>query len=73
MNGEDAAPIYKFLKASKGGLFGERIKWNFTKFLVDKEGQVLKRYAPTTSPLNIEVTPPTNFFYIFLLIHHLVL
>lgn len=60
MNGDNAAPLYKFLKASKGGLFGESIKWNFTKFLVDKEGQVVKRYAPTTSPLNIEVTPPSK-------------
>ncbi|KAJ4773691.1 Glutathione peroxidase [Rhynchospora pubera] len=54
VNGDKAAPLYKFLKASKGGLFNESIKWNFTKFLVDKEGQVVKRYAPTTSPLNIE-------------------
>ncbi|KAF3335672.1 phospholipid hydroperoxide glutathione peroxidase [Carex littledalei] len=60
VNGDNAAPLYKFLKASKGGLFGESIKWNFTKFLVDKEGQVVKRYAPTTSPLNIEVTPPSK-------------
>lgn len=60
MNGDNAAPLYKFLKASKGGLFGESIKWNFTKFLVDKEGQVVKRYAPTTSPLNIEVIPPSK-------------
>jgi len=49
-------PIYKFLKSSKGGLFGENIKWNFSKFLVDKEGRVVERYAPTTSPLSIEVS-----------------
>ncbi|GMN32151.1 hypothetical protein TIFTF001_003553 [Ficus carica] len=54
VNGENAAPIYKFLKASKGGLFGDSIKWNFSKFLVDKEGNVVDRYAPTTSPLSIE-------------------
>ncbi|PKA52160.1 putative phospholipid hydroperoxide glutathione peroxidase [Apostasia shenzhenica] len=54
VNGENAAPIYKFLKSSKGGLFGDKIKWNFTKFLVDKEGKVVDRYAPTTSPLSIE-------------------
>ncbi|KAJ1702318.1 hypothetical protein LUZ63_002097 [Rhynchospora breviuscula] len=54
VNGDNAAPIYKFLKSSKGGLFGDSIKWNFSKFLVDKEGHVVDRYAPTTSPLSIE-------------------
>ncbi|KAF3340239.1 putative phospholipid hydroperoxide glutathione peroxidase [Carex littledalei] len=54
VNGEKTAPIYKFLKSSKGGLFGDGIKWNFSKFLVDKEGHVVDRYAPTTSPLSIE-------------------
>uniref|UniRef100_A0A1D1XYQ8 Glutathione peroxidase n=2 Tax=Anthurium amnicola TaxID=1678845 RepID=A0A1D1XYQ8_9ARAE len=54
VNGQSAAPIYKFLKTSKGGLFGDSIKWNFSKFLVDKEGNVVDRYAPTTSPLSIE-------------------
>jgi len=54
VNGSKAAPIYKFLKSSKGGLFGDGIKWNFTKFLVDKDGNVVERYAPTTSPLSIE-------------------
>ncbi|XP_078440002.1 glutathione peroxidase 6 [Wolffia australiana] len=54
VNGEKAAPIYKFLKSSKGGLFGDGIKWNFAKFLVDKDGKVVDRYAPTTSPLSIE-------------------
>ncbi|KAK3154838.1 hypothetical protein QOZ80_2BG0195710 [Eleusine coracana subsp. coracana] len=54
VNGDNTAPIYKFLKSSKGGLFGENIKWNFSKFLVDKEGRVVERYAPTTSPLSIE-------------------
>lgn len=55
MNGDKAAPIYKFLKSSKGGLFGDGIKWNFAKFLIDKDGNVVDRYAPTTSPLSIEV------------------
>ena len=55
MNGDNAAPLYKFLKSSKGGLFGDSIKWNFSKFLVDKDGNVVDRYAPTTSPLSIEV------------------
>ncbi|KAL2516738.1 putative phospholipid hydroperoxide glutathione peroxidase 6 [Abeliophyllum distichum] len=54
VNGSNAAPIYKFLKSSKGGFLGDSIKWNFSKFLVDKEGRVVDRYAPTTSPLSIE-------------------
>jgi len=54
VNGDGAAPIYKFLKSSKGGLFGDDIKWNFSKFLVDKEGHVVDRYAPTTYPLSFE-------------------
>ncbi|XP_062184575.1 probable phospholipid hydroperoxide glutathione peroxidase isoform X2 [Phragmites australis] len=53
LNG-NAAPLYKFLKSQKGGLFGERIKWNFTKFLVGKDGHVVSRYASTSSPLSIE-------------------
>lgn len=56
VNGPDAAPIYKFLKASKPGLFGSRIKWNFTKFLVDKNGKVIDRYATSTAPMSIEVS-----------------
>ncbi|MCL7035266.1 hypothetical protein MKW94_009753 [Papaver nudicaule] len=54
VNGKDAAPLYQFLKAQKGGLFGNGIKWNFTKFLVNKEGKVVDRYAPTTSPIKLE-------------------
>ncbi len=51
VNGATAAPLYKFLKSSAPGLLGtEAIKWNFTKFLVDKNGNVLKRYAPTDTP-----------------------
>lgn len=56
VNGSNAAPLYKYLKSVKGGLFGDSIKWNFSKFLVDKEGRVVDRYAPTTSPLSIEVS-----------------
>ncbi|KAK6158309.1 hypothetical protein DH2020_005623 [Rehmannia glutinosa] len=55
VNGKNTAPLYKFLKSEKGGLFVDAIKWNFTKFLVNKEGKVVERYAPTTSPLAIEV------------------
>nr|CAD1833592.1 unnamed protein product [Ananas comosus var. bracteatus]CAD1833611.1 unnamed protein product [Ananas comosus var. bracteatus] len=54
VNGPDAVPVYKFLKASKSGLFGSRIKWNFTKFLVDKDGKVIARYGTSTPPLSIE-------------------
>jgi glutathione peroxidase len=51
VNGATAAPLYKFLKSSVPGLLGtEAIKWNFTKILVDKDGNVLKRYAPTDTP-----------------------
>ncbi|XP_072981468.1 probable glutathione peroxidase 2 [Typha angustifolia] len=54
VNGKDTAPLYKFLKSQKGGFLVDGIKWNFTKFLVDKNGKVIERYAPTTSPLKIE-------------------
>jgi len=54
VNGDDADPLYKWLKDQKGGLFGKAIKWNFTKFLVDREGKVIKLYAPTTKPEDIE-------------------
>ena len=51
VNGDDAAPLYRFLKKAKPGLLGsEAIKWNFTKFLVDREGRVVERYAPTVTP-----------------------
>ncbi|GMH09398.1 hypothetical protein Nepgr_011239 [Nepenthes gracilis] len=54
VNGSSAAPIYKYLKSSKGGLFGDDIKWNFTKFLVNKDGNIVDRYAPTTTPHSME-------------------
>ncbi|KAI3756441.1 hypothetical protein L1987_56261 [Smallanthus sonchifolius] len=54
VNGKNAEPLYNFLRSSKGGLLGDSIKWNFTKFLVDKEGKVVDRYAPNTTPLSIE-------------------
>lgn len=54
VNGKDAAPVYDWLKASAPGILGiEAIKWNFTKFLVGKNGQVLERYAPQTKPADI--------------------
>jgi glutathione peroxidase len=55
VNGGDADPLYKFLKREAPGVFGtERIKWNFTKFLIDSQGRVRKRYAPTAKPSSIE-------------------
>ncbi|MEC0230218.1 glutathione peroxidase [Paenibacillus alba] len=54
VNGPDAHPLYRFLKQQASGLFGSGIKWNFTKFLVDQDGKVLKRFSPTTSPSKIE-------------------
>lgn len=51
VNGEDAHPLYRFLVRQAPGVLGsKRIKWNFTKFLVDQNGQVIKRYAPTDKP-----------------------
>lgn len=56
VNGENAHPLYTYLKEAKKGLFGsEAIKWNFTKFLVDKTGHVIDRYAPATKPESLEV------------------
>lgn len=54
VNGKSAAPIYEFLKSSAPGVLGtEAIKWNFTKFLIAKDGTVLERYAPQTQPEKI--------------------
>jgi glutathione peroxidase len=50
VNGGDAHPLYQFLKSEKSGLLGSSIKWNFTKFLVDRSGKVVARHAPTTTP-----------------------
>jgi glutathione peroxidase len=54
VNGEGTHPVFKFLKSKLGGLFGSRIKWNFTKFLVDAQGRPIKRFAPITKPAAIE-------------------
>jgi glutathione peroxidase len=55
VNGPQAAPIYQKLKSDAPGLLGsEAIKWNFTKFLVDRSGKVVKRYAPQTKPQDIQ-------------------
>jgi glutathione peroxidase len=50
VNGPETHPLYEWLKESKSGLLGGKIKWNFTKFLVGKDGTVINRYAPTTKP-----------------------
>ena len=54
VNGDSADPLFKFLTSNKKGLLGSsKIKWNFTKFLVDKDGNPVKRFAPTTTPEQI--------------------
>ena len=55
VNGENESPLYTFLKSQQKGILGtENIKWNFTKFLVDKYGNIVDRFAPTTTPKSIE-------------------
>lgn len=54
VNGKEAHPLFKFLKSKLGGWFCSRIKWNFTKFVIDRDGKPVKRYAPTTSPESME-------------------
>lgn len=53
VNGDSAIPLYKFLKEKQTGFLGSAIKWNFTKFLCDKNGQPVNRFAPTTDPMDI--------------------
>ena len=50
VNGESAHPLYEYLKRARSGLLGASIKWNFTKFLIDRSGKVVTRHAPTTNP-----------------------
>lgn len=54
VNGKNESPLYTYLKSQKGGIIGKNIKWNFTKFLVDKEGNVVDRFSPATPPEKIE-------------------
>ena len=54
VNGENEEPLYTFLKNEKSGLLGKAIKWNFTKFLIDREGNVVKRFAPSVQPKDIK-------------------
>lgn len=53
VNGDQADPLFTFLKEQKKGVLSSKIKWNFTKFLVNQQGQVVERYAPTTEPSKI--------------------
>lgn len=54
VNGPETTPLYQFLKEEAKGAFGGKIKWNFTKFLIDRKGEVIRRYAPATPPLKME-------------------
>lgn len=53
VNGENESPVYTYLKSQEKGVLGSKIKWSFTKFLIGRDGTVLKRYAPTTEPNRI--------------------
>ena len=54
VNGEKEEPLYRYLKSQQKGVIGRNIKWNFTKFLVNKKGNVVERFSPTTTPEQIE-------------------
>ena len=54
VNGSDTHPIFKYLKSNLGGFLGSSIKWNFTKFVIDKNGKPIKRFGPTTKPEDME-------------------
>lgn len=54
VNGKDAHPLYKYLKENKGGLLSKEIKWNFTKFLIDREGNIVSRISPNKTPLSFK-------------------
>jgi glutathione peroxidase len=54
VNGDNADPLFVYLKSQKKGIIGNNIKWNFTKFLIDKNGTVINRFSPTTTPQKIE-------------------
>ena len=54
VNGDKEAPLYTFLKSQKGGVMGNKIKWNFTKFLVDRQGNVVERFSPMDTPEKME-------------------
>ena len=54
VNGSEAHPLFAWLRSEKGGILGDTIKWNFTKFLINRDGKAVARYAPTVPPQDIE-------------------
>ena len=54
VNGDNAHPLYQYLREQSSGVLGNQIKWNFTKFLINKNGAVITRFAPVTKPESIE-------------------
>ena len=54
VNGENESPLFTYLKSKQKGVLGGAIKWNFTKFLIDRDGNVVNRFAPSTKPEKIE-------------------
>ncbi|MCC8361209.1 glutathione peroxidase [Salinimicrobium sediminilitoris] len=54
VNGKEAHPLFKYLKSELGGILGSKIKWNFTKFLIDRTGRPVERFAPITKPESLE-------------------
>lgn len=54
VNGRSAHPVFKYLTSELGSVFGRKVKWNFTKFLIDRNGKPVKRFAPTTKPESME-------------------
>lgn len=54
VNGENAHPLFNYLTNETKGMLGKKVKWNFTKFLIDKEGNIIRRYAPTTAPHDLK-------------------
>lgn len=54
VNGKEAHPLYKYLREEKKGVLGSKIKWNFSKFLIDRDGNVIERFAPIVKPANIK-------------------
>jgi len=53
VNGDEAHPLFEWLRSEKSGLLGDAIKWNFTKFLIGRDGAVIKRFSPTTEPVKL--------------------
>ena len=54
VNGDNADPVFKFLKSKTRGLLGSSVKWNFTKFLISRDGKRIERYAPVTTPESLD-------------------